>query len=1021
MFDVDVGDIQLQELDQLVRDLAPYLRQIIDGEGPRERAQQFTTGRNKGRTDLDYNCPMGHFTDDQHDVIYSALCDMFLENKKDEKRINLILRVLFPETLIKVYMGFYKLEYNKAQEELFDMQLHKDVSLKKYLPSQRATQSPLPSTPLLFSEPNSDIIPPTEMSLGEKRKRASCKDTSGKKQRVEEDEEDTKKKVERRQRPCPLCEKTYKYLTAHLMTVHGKTRDEAKAISGTCRAVKKGVVQKRTPLPCPFDGCDKLITRVDIHLRKTHHINKEDPEYHRYNKEITLARAKMRHADNLAAKKTKKKKTSKMTNADLSLHDKNLSKALSEPNIYESPLGALLAQPRRPKADPNLATIKEIESLPILRLFLHHLKDFEGGSRKAAVSKDHTRRVCRLLFEIEEPAKRCVQQLWDNRKMNILRNNFFRGNDLLGKEKRQPQTLKAYIGSFRLFLRFVIARQEDIRMIDSLMEDDIRLVNSAIMRLDTWPKAFSDASNQRRAVIRKRDVEERLTKADFQSFVSSPKAKEITQAFEALALKPKAVVDMQQFSNLRDYLLLRVIMASGQRYGAVSNLTVKEFKDGVWAEKNGMPLYVTRTLRHKTSFSGPAKLLWDEELKAFGDIYMSKLRPIYANKNSVAPAAAGIPETPLVFITSNGNPLNESKVSHRIAEMGKKVAPQLKGSLKGSRLRKGIVSLQREETHAAVSNKQLAKQMGHSVATAHKHYHIQDKLEADGRVAEFIERLTTGNDPPHVEVLAKETYEEEETDKEEEIDEEDEPDNEKKEPNNKGEEPDEEEEGEDREAKEPEESEHHKPEQVATSVVSEPPVDEQLSRLEKFELLKLFESTMNSGTTVMRHIVQTRMARNQILRNVDTDAAMQYISKKTSTELSGIDKAQTWVCSSGNKINCYVASSTTTTDSVRCFTQLQTNLIQNATASLPNNAEAKAVVSSIINNEVCRDHFIQEQFTRQQLRDKFKTIRRKEARQKKDTNDKTTCNISNDSPSPGAMKNLSYYTSCQDNQVERCK
>ena len=93
MFEVDVDGIRLEELDQFVRDLAPYLRQIIDGDGPRERAQQFFTGGNKGRTDLDYNCPMGHFTGDQHEVIYSALCDMFLENERDEKRMNLILKV----------------------------------------------------------------------------------------------------------------------------------------------------------------------------------------------------------------------------------------------------------------------------------------------------------------------------------------------------------------------------------------------------------------------------------------------------------------------------------------------------------------------------------------------------------------------------------------------------------------------------------------------------------------------------------------------------------------------------------------------------------------------------------------------------------------------------------------------------------------------------------------------------------------------------------------------------------------
>jgi hypothetical protein len=46
----------------------------------------------------------------------------------------------------------------------------------------------------------------------------------------------------------------------------------------------------------------------------------------------------------------------------------------------------------------------------------------------------------------------------------------------------------------------------------------------------------------------------------------------------------------------------------------------------VWAENNAKPLYATRTLPKKTSSGGPATLLSDEELKAFGDTYMSKLR-----------------------------------------------------------------------------------------------------------------------------------------------------------------------------------------------------------------------------------------------------------------------------------------------------------------------------------------------------------------------------------------------------------
>jgi hypothetical protein len=88
---------------------------------------------------------------------------------------------------------------------------------------------------------------------------------------------------------------------------------------------------------------------------------------------------------------------------------------------------------------------------------------------------------------------------------------------------------------------------------------------------------------------------------------------------------------------MRDYLLLRVMMASGQQCGAASNLTIYEFTNGTWTVTDEKQrVYVTRTLWHKTSSEGPAKLLWDEELKQYADTYLSKLRCLYANSNSVA-------------------------------------------------------------------------------------------------------------------------------------------------------------------------------------------------------------------------------------------------------------------------------------------------------------------------------------------------------------------------------------------------
>ena len=135
-------------------------------------------------------------------------------------------------------------------------------------------------------------------------------------------------------------------------------------------------------------------------------------------------------------------------------------------------------------------------------------------------------------------------------------------------------------------------------------------MQSALTRQETWPKVYSDAFNLRKAEVRQRDEAERLTSEDFQSFVDSDKAKEIRSQYEmVVANNPLQAVDINTFAELRDYLLLLlVITASGQRCGAVGNLTIE---NGVRRPDN---LYVTKTLRHKTAAGGQAKLLWDGDL-----------------------------------------------------------------------------------------------------------------------------------------------------------------------------------------------------------------------------------------------------------------------------------------------------------------------------------------------------------------------------------------------------------------------
>ena len=336
------------------------------------------------------------------------------------------------------------------------------------------------------------------------------------------------------------------------------------------------------------------------------------------------------------------------------------SSSSEEVDAEKTPLQQLLESPKKPKADLPLVMVKEMEEIPVLKLFGHHLQTFEGGSRKKRVGTDHVRTVARLLYEVDSNFT-AVQKLCQNLAMNRIRNNFFAGNDLLGKDRRKPATLKAYIVSYRIFLKFILSRREDVRELTPITDTDIRQVESALARLESWPKSYTDAFNLRRTEVRQRDEEERLSADDFKAFVNSDKAKDIKQKYEEVLSKPNDIVDINTFAELRDYLLLRVITASGQRCGAAGNLTLEEFSNGIQHTDN---LFVTHSLRHKTAAGGPAKLLWDNELKKMAVTYSTMLRPLYANERSVIPSSAGIPEKPAFFINAAGRPMNKSQISN---------------------------------------------------------------------------------------------------------------------------------------------------------------------------------------------------------------------------------------------------------------------------------------------------------------------------------------------------------------------
>ena len=98
-------DIASEHIQDMIADLGDKLQEILYETLPCNRMAKYLRGSRQDKLDLNYNVPMGHFSDDQHQLILRELLDMMLE--KDNESTEVVLKVLFPETLIRLYKGLF--------------------------------------------------------------------------------------------------------------------------------------------------------------------------------------------------------------------------------------------------------------------------------------------------------------------------------------------------------------------------------------------------------------------------------------------------------------------------------------------------------------------------------------------------------------------------------------------------------------------------------------------------------------------------------------------------------------------------------------------------------------------------------------------------------------------------------------------------------------------------------------------------------------------------------------------------
>ncbi|CAH1792452.1 unnamed protein product [Owenia fusiformis] len=112
-----VCELTQEQLVHLVKENKKYLRNIYQGKAYNRRHEDYKKG-GKARIDLTYQVRLGIFHEEQHDVVMEQLMTMFC--KKNFHFLDYILKVLLPETLVKIYMDVKHSTHEEAEQFMED-------------------------------------------------------------------------------------------------------------------------------------------------------------------------------------------------------------------------------------------------------------------------------------------------------------------------------------------------------------------------------------------------------------------------------------------------------------------------------------------------------------------------------------------------------------------------------------------------------------------------------------------------------------------------------------------------------------------------------------------------------------------------------------------------------------------------------------------------------------------------------------------------------------------------------------
>ena len=353
--------------------------------------------------------------------------------------------------------------------------------------------------------------------------------------------------------------------------------------------------------------------------------------------------------------------------------------------------------------------------------FYRYLLHIEGGNHSQEQALLHTRQVHMVLDILEEDGKdlhalvaRQGLNIWDVFAGPRLRNKTLTGN-----------TIKTYCRSIEIFAKFI---EKGLFYNKALLTDlDKAWIVGLQKRLPDYRASIHRRTAQQHTTRKVEEAYRRITPDDVRALEESKIAK------EAIKILGKAaehhVPSRNEFTTVRDYLLVTTLFENASRPGPLENAKVKRFYQ---ATRSSNGRWIILVDEHKTTrHYGPAELALDDRLHGHLKIYLEYIRPAYVHSS----------QEEAIFIKDDGKQFAKGTIGTRVTALFKRAGIRQDVRVTATNIRKMHSDAASE---MSPTKRRVQDHMKHLPTTAERNYVLKVNAEKAGKAHALMQKVIQG-------------------------------------------------------------------------------------------------------------------------------------------------------------------------------------------------------------------------------------------------------------------------------------